>query len=430
MADLTILETHNVDVHDTDLAMESFDIITADEYELLNDDVTIKRAEVALESYNSIYNTVSLEAEDGGMNVSAAKWAGVAVAVVNTSIGVEGNDLVPAMESFSERQDHLHETNVALEGIKERIAKIWKTIVAKIREYVIKLKVFMNNSVSWASQLSKSSSNLIIKLEKSDKVVDNDNVTLNSSVYDKISNKGKFSDTDLVKGLSSISKANYKQGTDDISGYYEAYSTTLDKLALGSSSELDDSVKSVKGNSKLVQGAIKSKVIKTVGSVTTHLLNELPLGDSTAVFTARVKQTGDDDAIAAMEVNVIDDKRKHDKDEKVKALEIKNIVEILQAVKVVADSVVDTKNDYSKHAKLSDGLIKSADDKMKELGKLEVDGETDRKNVSYIESFIKQSATNNKLAFEPQLAMQNYNMATAKAAYKYATICVSNLKKA
>lgn len=95
------------------------------------------------ETLGQVEEVLEKTAESGdGVDETAAQVAEIAVESIKNRLGIIGGKHFPAMESFGSKNTRLSATKVALENVRETIARIWESIKSAIVRMWEKIKSF------------------------------------------------------------------------------------------------------------------------------------------------------------------------------------------------------------------------------------------------------------------------------------------------
>ncbi len=99
------------------------------------DAVETEEAVDVVTALESIAEALGQSAKNGGMDRYAAEALGLAVDHMYKRVGLK-RQAMPALESFGQTSSRMRATQIALEDIKEQVAKIWAAIVAAISKAI------------------------------------------------------------------------------------------------------------------------------------------------------------------------------------------------------------------------------------------------------------------------------------------------------
>lgn len=155
----------------------------------------VEEAEVDAETLGEIQGVMAETVETGeGVGADTAAIAGVAVEAICTRLGIKSKQkVIPGNEAFGEKKTKLQATKVAIESIGETITKIWKAIMAALKQVWEKVKSFVVGLLKNRTLLLKHLESLKAKIASIDPAAEKAEEELKGSVAKAFSIDGKAS---------------------------------------------------------------------------------------------------------------------------------------------------------------------------------------------------------------------------------------------
>lgn len=174
------LEELNPEVPEETVPAEVTDFVDAPEGDLADAaeaETEVQRSEEEVgeaadtaETLETVADRLEETLPDGGVSEKEAETVEVAVEHMLARVGfpAKGKKTFPALENFKNKEDRVANTRVAVEGIREKAASLWKAIVAAIKKAVEAVKTFFNHIIAAYAGLEKRADTLV-KLAKQTK---------------------------------------------------------------------------------------------------------------------------------------------------------------------------------------------------------------------------------------------------------------------
>jgi hypothetical protein len=119
----------------------------------------VEQLEGASEALEAFAVMLDASIATGGIGMESASYVNLGVAAVMNSLGLQSIQL-PAMEEFEGETDQLQATEVASEGIKETLKKMWETIKSAIARVWDAIQRFFGKLFGSIGQLEKKAADL------------------------------------------------------------------------------------------------------------------------------------------------------------------------------------------------------------------------------------------------------------------------------
>jgi len=178
--DLEGLEGGEIAGADADVAAADAVGETAEQEIVVNEETTaiealsfaIEEAVEDIETVEEIADTVEEVSDAGGeggegLTEGEAVLAEEALSIVYRRLGIRGDRVMPATESFRSANSRKAATRIGLEGIGETIKSVWEKIIAAIRSMWSKIVAFVKKLTDANVGLEKAAKALKEKLKKS-----------------------------------------------------------------------------------------------------------------------------------------------------------------------------------------------------------------------------------------------------------------------
>lgn len=215
----------NVDVDEAGVPLDGVDLDgtptpEVDEAEMLEaaneieaEDDEIEELEEAQATLESLHTLMREDYQNGGMSPESARFAAIAVESISLKYGITAQEAGISLESYAE--DRNSATIVSMEGVKDFISNIVRTIVEKIKELMKKIADFYHRNLSGAAGLKRRAEALKKKAR---------NTTGTKMKENKLDDKGLFSRLNIggdapdagkiitaIKSLGLATKAEFKE---------------------------------------------------------------------------------------------------------------------------------------------------------------------------------------------------------------------------
>lgn len=197
----------NVDVDEAGVPLDGVDLDgnptpEVDEAEMLEaaaeieaDDDDIEELEEAQATLESLQVLMIEDYQKGGMSPESARFAAIAVESISLKYGISAQEVGISLESFS--QDRNSASIVSMEGVKDFISNIVRTIVEKIKELMKKIADFYQRNLSGAAGLKRRAEALKKKAR---------NTTGTKMKVNKLDDKGLFARLNIAGDAPNASK--------------------------------------------------------------------------------------------------------------------------------------------------------------------------------------------------------------------------------
>ena len=219
----------NVDVDEAGVPLDGVDLEgnptpEVDEAEMLeaaseieDDSDEIDELEEAQATLESLSTLMREDYQNGGMSPESARFAAIAVESISLKYGITAQEVGISLESFG--SDRNAGTIVSMEGVRDFISNIVRTIIEKVKELMKKVADFYQRNLSGAAGLKRRAEALKKKAR---------NVTGTKMKETKLEDKALFARlniqgnaptvgaiTKVIKGLTGTFKDS-KRSQDDI----------------------------------------------------------------------------------------------------------------------------------------------------------------------------------------------------------------------
>jgi hypothetical protein len=212
--------------------------------EIEDEVVAIEEAMDDIDTLSDIKDTMedSIEGEGEGLDETAAEIAEVSVEAICNRLGFKPTYRpIPATESFSKAEGRKVQTQIAIEGLGDTIAKAWNAVKAAVQRVSDKVSYFLSGLTKNAQAVIKHLQDLKRKVS----AIDSSSV----KASEDLSNKS------IAKAFSDNKEANFKTAMDIVS--------RTNVLIKGSQTLLSDSVDALEGlQSIFVANANAAKTIE------------------------------------------------------------------------------------------------------------------------------------------------------------------------
>lgn len=207
--DEVVQQVQEVMVPETEKEVEvaSNDVETQ-EAEIAEVVTAVEDAEVDAETLGEIQTVMAETVETGeGTDSNAGEIAAIAVEAICARLGIKSKQkVIPGTEAFGEKKTKLAATKVAVEAIGETISKIWKAIMAALKQVWEKVKSFVVGLLKNRTLLLKHLESLKAKIASIDAAAEKAEEELKGSVAKAFSIGGKASFATAEKIMSDSEK--------------------------------------------------------------------------------------------------------------------------------------------------------------------------------------------------------------------------------
>jgi len=441
---------------DTNIDMQTI-VNTAEEI-IERDNVAdaIYRCNVAVESLNALHGDLDDTIMAGKVDGATAVMAGHAVAGVMAGLGA--TIPVASVESIGQP---MAAADVALETIGTFLEDIWTKIKEFVAKWVQKVKEFWNKHVSSAGRLAKAAKSLSEKAGKVTGSKKESKLKIGSSNWGNLAISGSFKSDNIVTGLDKYADA-IDDTTEALDGLYDDFIKDYDDAAsdIKDLTSLVDTTSS--SNSGKYFNRLKFSVVRTTlkgnditsaynaegnGSDAAYVCSEDGdlLGNKRYLTILKTKDLKIPNAISdvtmlsSIKSGLYDYTRNKIKpaksDVKVDALSTSDIASIADSVEALANNIVKSNNSNTANSKASDDMKKSIDgflSAVKDVTSEEGASDADKAKLKLAQSNVKTlSSVFSDLLMYPLAAKTSVTqqaLASAHAAYSYATKSLSNIK--
>ena len=307
---------------------------------------------------------VKVAAENGGLDQVSAQILARSVNGKLASIGISPVRF-PATESFGGVSSRTGATQIALEGIKEKMKEIWQAIVnvfkktAKwVRDHINKLFGAQEALQKRAKALSEKAGSMTGKTIKADaKKIENDRI-FNALQINGNFNPEKISEVgDLVnKMLAGITTSNTT--IEGIIGEFDNVDDdNMDQSVAALETKIEDA-KVFPGDLTTVKDPSVPEYRVSAGNGTT-----VEYSESDELLGGKIicKNKGDKVYQNSIRLNPKQKKPKTYEGKKVDTAQASKCVELADSVESIADSLVKGRKDLEKIPELKDKLVKAAE---------------------------------------------------------------------
>lgn len=382
-------------------------------------------AEADAETLDRIKDTMEKSVEDGeGLSEDAAAIAEVAVEAICDRLGISNKRIVPSLESFGSTGSRVTATKIAVEGIKETIARVWEAIRAAIVSVWNKIKDFLSN-------LSKNSKKILGHLEA---------LKERAGGIDGgfVPEEKELKKASLARGFSIKKKANAQtaltvisnssillKSAGDITGNISKTAAALAGIVKQNSEDLSkvheanaSFAKSVSGSlSSLEKVATQQGVVKADKKSSTTYYGPLA---GTKVIAVTEEVTDD-----TTRVNIAFETYPKIEAEVIKAMTKSETISVLDKAITLLDELTSYEKTSKSIDEVNKTLIKSTDAVLAIVKKASEDDTVAYRGIRAIESNIKSL---NSMTSKMGLSVPVCALQAAKYAGEYASASMSNLK--
>lgn len=225
----------NVDVDEAGVPLDGVDLEgnptpEVDEAEMLeaaaeieDDSDEIDELEEAQATLESLSTLMREDYQNGGMSPQSARFAAIAIESISLKYGITAQEVGISLESFS--NDRNAGTIVSMEGVRDFISNIVRSIIEKVKELMKKIADFYQRNLSGAAGLKRRAEALKKKAR---------NTTGTKMKETKLDDKGLFARLNVQGNAPSVSDivgtikgltGTYKEGkvsTDDVDKMIES----------------------------------------------------------------------------------------------------------------------------------------------------------------------------------------------------------------
>jgi len=188
------------------------------DYELMNDVNEQRQEEIALDHALSTLDnmdalvTLAEAHKDNGLSTDGLAFYHNQATALLQSIGVDGDQVVPSMESFnSSQQANIENLEFSLAGFKETMEKAWDAVIKFIKDMVNKVKAFFTKLMDKMPKLKKAAEAMKEKAGDTSGSPENNKVKVGSAVKNIVNGDEKTADvnaiTDALDKLTKIKVA-------------------------------------------------------------------------------------------------------------------------------------------------------------------------------------------------------------------------------
>jgi len=120
----------------------------------------IEEAGEVVEALESLIDVMGLSVKNGGMDKHAAAAVSIATQYMYSRVGMS-KKAMPALESFGGTSTRVGATQLAMEGFKDAVVKIWDAIIAQLKKFGAWIMGHMNKVFGTAERLVKRADAII-----------------------------------------------------------------------------------------------------------------------------------------------------------------------------------------------------------------------------------------------------------------------------
>ena len=355
----------------------------------------------ALESY-----LVALEsaAQQGGLDRHGAAMLNIGIGHMLGRLGIDSKKSTPAMESFGGISGRQGATQLAMEGIKEELARIWEAIKKAIKKSIDFVVGYFNKVFGSAEKLAK-------RAEALKKNIESNTAKAKESSFE---NEGLVKDLYIGTAVDGKKAAQVlKEVTGKVFGSWEkAYKkaeeieTALDKKPAEAKTALESLKLEDAYAGFLALEAPAEGVHKAVS-------DELPGGKA---IVGQVPSTAADLGKFRLMLGAHDEAKKAPSSAKLTTLSKADISSIADIVAEISKELIANRKKADDAKKAKDKISKLAD----KLGKQEVE-ETDKDAAAAVQ---KVAGSFTKVVDSPYVSFSGYALTTAKRLLDYAELSI------
>lgn len=393
---------------------------------------------------------VKVAAESGGLDQVSAQILARSVNGKLASIGISPVRF-PAVESFGGISSRTGATQIALEGIKEKMKEIWQAIVnafkkgAKwVRDHINKLFGAQEALQKRAKALAEKAGTMTGKSIKADaKKIENDRI------FNALQIGGAFH----PEKIDTIGKLidNMLGGITNSNSVIEGIITRINDL---DEDALETGVESIEGEmnaAKVFPGDLTGNSEKNPPSVEDYKIKG-ESGDDVKYYESEVllgdkiicKNTGNKVYQNNIRLNPSSKKPKTYEGKKVDTLQAARCADLAETVEAIADSLVKGRKDLEKIPELKDKLVKAAErlsnmsfdfeattvkeknDQNEVVDKTVSGGERNSKANASVSALRKSIQAVNNLAGSFPLQFVQYTIGSCKSVLDYVELSLNN----
>ncbi len=374
-------------------------------------------AEDTVEALESIYDALGVAAQNGGIDKYAAGALGIALNHMYARVGITATSM-PALESFGGTSTRIGATQIAMEDIKDQVAKIWRAIVEALKKAAEWVKTFFNKVFDGATKLKARAQSLEEKAQASHgkpKEAKFESSSLVSALFVGPSVPDNLATS--IGDLNAVAKAVFGNVETQLK-FGEQFATTAgvegSQKTFLTSAELKE--QPIAGSTKVPNPGDEGFTDPKEGFVVSRT-KQLFGGKAVVSYTPATTLKGQAaiDAVAALRYDVTNFSSKvtTPKDANVKTLSGSECVEVSKAVGGIADELLAYK---ANQAKVSEMLAKVADAAEKAGKSAEKAEGEDKAGFEAIRKFAQRMPT---MLAQPATGLAKYMLPTGKALLDY-----------
>lgn len=438
----------NVDVDEAGVPLDGVDLEgnptpEVDEAEMLeaaaeiedgSDEIDeLEEAQATLESLSTLMRE---DYQNGGMSPQSARFAAIAVESISLKYGITAQEVGISLESVS--NDRNAGTIVSMEGVRDFISNIVRSIIEKVKELMKKIADFYQRNLSGAAGLKRRAEALKKKAR---------NTTGTKMKETKLEDKGLFARlnvqgnaptvseiTGVIKGLTGA----YKQGKVDS----EEVEKEVQKILTGAAYESDDSLESVmkvllgsltsgKGPFGSVGGSKSATNFEIGGSSSATFAGEygLPGNKAVGIGYAADSNSTSLQKVGRLQAGVFTDNSKY------KAANSKPLPALsLTDCENICDAVIDNMAAYITNAQKKNtgvNFIKTMESSGKKIiDDLDRESTEDAAKQQRATKLLNSCLHTYRVTIGGESQLLTYNMTLCKASLSYAARSINNFEKA
>jgi len=385
----------------------------------------VERVEEVAEGLESIKELMIKSLEDGGLSKQAATFAAFAI---KTTAGnfIKVDTTAAGLESLEDDIDNVAATSIAIEGISDSIKSAWSKITTMVKTWITKIGEFWEGHKAEAARLQTGALALAGKASGRVGKMQKEELSISKTEFRNLVSNGAVAA--LPAGLKALTTVINKLGTENAScKIIKEFCGKVAAMKVGKEPDIKDlkGIGSPEAWAKKYSSAspIKMKEVKSGEDEVKLESNEVFLGETVvkaeflgwhSVFLCAEVYTGTPEGVSLPKVASA-----------VKALDAGEVAEIAREVAELAKAIKESKLNITERKTIINEIYNMEE-------RLDVIGHNDPSAKSEPYKYMKEVLYGSKnLSFslmEPDLSLHKQGLASAKAAYNYASKSLKNLK--